>query len=289
MEPWCDFILRSRGGRATAAGEVSSGDTMGRMPVRSRFVEALKKALRARGVTYAQLARRIGVSEPTVKRMFSRGAFTLARIEQILQVLDLELYDVARMSRGRSESPAELTPEQETLLARDERLLSVFWLLLNDWSFEEILQAFAIARTELTLAFARLARARLIDWGPRERARLRVSRDFQWRAGGPVKKAYGARVMQEFLNSRFDESTALLRFEARDLSADSAAVLRRRLERIVAEFNEAAEVDATLPGRRRASFGLLVACRPWEFSVMIALKRRKASGAQAEGRRSKPA
>jgi transcriptional regulator with XRE-family HTH domain len=262
---------------------------MGRMPVRSRFVEALKKALRARGVTYAQLGRRIGVSEPTVKRMFSRGAFTLARIEQILRVLDLELYDVARMSRGRSETPAELTPEQETLLARDERLLSVFWLLLNDWGFEEILQAFAIARTELTLAFARLARARLIDWGPRERARLRVSRDFQWRAGGPVKKAYGARVMQEFLNSRFDEPTALLRFEARDLSADSAAVLRRRLERIAAEFNEAAEVDATLPGRRRASFGLLVACRPWEFSVMISLKRRKASGAQAEGRRSKPA
>lgn len=262
---------------------------MGPMPLRNRFVEALKKSVRARGLTYAQLAARLGVSEPTVKRMFSRGSFTLARIEQILRLLDLELYDVARMSRGRAPGPAELSPDQETLLARDERLLSVFWLVLNDWSFDEILQEFAIARAELTLAFARLARARLIDWGPRERARPAVPRDLQWRAGGPVKKAYGARVMQEFLKSRFDGAAELLRFEARDLSAESAAVLRRRLERLAAEFNEAAEVDASLPGRRRQSFGLLVACRPWEFSVMVALKKRRTAGAQAEGQRSKPA
>jgi len=262
---------------------------MSRMPARSRFVEALKKALRARGITYAQLARRIGVSEPTVKRMFSRGSFTLARIEQILQVLDLELYDVARMSRGQPAGPAALTVEQESALARDERLLSVFWLVLNDWGFEEILQEFAITKAELTLVFARLARARLIDWGPRERARLAVPRDFQWRAGGPVKKAYGARVMQEFLAGRFEAPGELLRFEARDLAGDSAAVLRRKLERLCAEFNEAAEVDSTLPARKRTAFGLLLACRPWEFSVMIALKKRKSAGVQAEGSRLKPA
>ena len=245
------------------------------MPARSRFVEALKKALRTRGVTYAELARRIGLSEASVKRMFSRGSFTLGRIEQILRALELELYDVARMSRGEPRGPAELTPEQEAALARDERLLSVFWLLLNDWRFEDILQQFGIARSELTLAFARLARAGLIDWGPGERARLRVPRDFQWRAGGPVKRAYGARVMAEFLKGRFDGPLEMLRFEAKELSAESAAVMRRKLERLVAEFNELAEVDASLPARRRASTAILAACRPWEFSVVNALKKRR--------------
>lgn len=246
------------------------------MPARNRFVEALKKALRARGVTYAELARRIGLSEASVKRMFSRGTFTLARIEQVLRALDLELYDVARMSRGEPRGPAELTQEQETALARDERLLSVFWLLTNDWRFDDILQQFAISRSELTLAFARLARAGLIDWGPGERARLRVPRDFEWRAGGPVKRAYGARVMAEFLKGRFDGALEMLRFEAKELSPESAAVMRRKLERLVAECNELAEVDASLPARRRASTAILVAVRPWEFSVVNALKKRKA-------------
>jgi transcriptional regulator with XRE-family HTH domain len=247
------------------------------MPARSRFVEALKKALRARGVTYAELARRLGLSEASVKRMFSRGSFTLARIEQILRALELELYDVARMSRGEPRGPAELTLEQEAALARDERLLSVFWLLLNDWRFDDVLQQFSISRSELTLAFARLSRAGLIDWGPGERARLRVPRDFQWRAGGPVKRAYGARVMTEFLKGRFDGPLEMLRFEAKELSAESAAVMRRKLERLVAEFNELAEVDASLPARRRTATAILAACRPWEFSVVNALKKRKAS------------
>jgi len=246
------------------------------VPANSPFVAALKKTLRSHGLTYRELARKLGLSEPTVKRMFSRGAFTLTRIEQILRVLDLELYDVARMSRGQAAAPVELNLDQENALARDERLLSVFWLVLNEWTFAEILEAYAITKPELTLAFARLARVRLIDWGPGERARLLVGRDFRWRAAGPVKKAYGNRVLQELLKGRFEGPAEVLRFEARDISDESAAVVRRRLERLAAEFNELAEVDASLPARKRNGFGLLVACRPWQFSVMIALKKRKA-------------
>lgn len=246
------------------------------MSTAGRFVDALKASVRARGMTYAQLSRKLGVSEPTVKRMFSRRAFTLARIEQILRVLDLELYDVARMSRARGEGPAELTLEQENALAKDERLLSVFWLLLNDRTFAGILEDYAITKAQLTLLFARLARLQLIDWGAAERARLRVARDFRWRAAGPVKKAYGRRVVQEFVKGRFASGAELLRFDAREVSEESATLIRRRLERVAAEFNELAELDATLPSRKRTGFGLLVGCRPWEFWAMNALRKRKA-------------
>ena len=255
------------------------------MPLAQRLVEALKKCLRARGVTYAALARELHLSEASVKRLFSRGTFTLARVEQVLRVLELDLVELARMARGAEGGPAELSVEQETVLARDERLLSVFWLLLNGWRFGGIVEEFAITRTELTLALAKLERARLIDWDAGERVRLRVAKDFSWRAGGPVKKAYGLRVTAEFLRSRFAGPLELLRFEARDLSPASAAMLRRRLERLVAEFGELAEVDSTLPAGRREGVGLLLACRPWEFSVVNALKKRpREAAARADAR-----
>ena len=180
------------------------------------------------------------------------------------------------MSRGAASGPAELTQEQEAALARDERLISVFWLVLNGWRFDEVVETFAITRSELTLAFARLEKLKLIDWGPRERARLKVPRDFHWRAGGPVKKAYGRRVMGEFLAARFDAPLELLRFESRVLSPESAVVVKRRLERLVKEFGDLAETDSAAPGGRRVGVALLVACRPWEFSVVNALKRRPA-------------
>ena len=247
------------------------------MPSRARFVEALKKCVRARGMTYAQLARALGLSEPSVKRMFSRGTFTLARLDEILAVLELDLYEVARMSRGADHGPSEMTLEQESALAKDERLLSVFWLAHNGWRFADILAEFSISKAELTLALARLARLKLIDWGAGERVRLRVPKDFRWRAGGPVKKAYGRRVTQEFLEARFDSPLELLRFESREMSAESAAVLKRRLERMLAEFAELADLDAAAPASRRTGMALLVACRPWQFSVVNALKRRKAA------------
>src|ERR1700741_4932516 len=148
------------------------------MPAASRFVEALKKSVRARGLTYAELARRLQLSEASVKRMFSRGTFTLARIEGVLAAVDLDLYEVARMTRGGNGGAAQLTHAQELGLAHDERLLAVFWLLLNGWSFDEILEGFAVTRTELTIAFARLEELKLIEWGPRERARPRVPGGF---------------------------------------------------------------------------------------------------------------
>jgi hypothetical protein len=250
------------------------------MPAASRFVEALKKSVRARGLTYAALARRLQISEASVKRMFSRGTFTLARIEEVLDAVELELYDVARMSRGADGGAVQLTHEQELGLARDERLLAVFWLLLNGWRFEEILAAPSITRTELTIAFARLEKLRLIEWGPRERVRLLVPRDFVWRPGGPAKKAYARRAMAEFLEGRFDAPLELIRFEPRELSLESAAALKRKLERLLAEFNELAEADSALPASRRVAFALLAACRPWEFSAVHALKRRSNSGTE---------
>lgn len=106
---------------------------------------------------------------------------------------------------------------------------------------------------------------------------MRVPKDFQWRPGGPVKKAYGLRVTQEFLRARFDETLELLRFETRLLSPASASVIRRKLERLATECNELAEVDSTMEARKRIGFAVLLACRPWEFSVVNALKRRRSA------------
>src|SRR5689334_9405234 len=244
------------------------------MALRSRLVDALKACLRARDMTYKDLAVKLRISEPTVKRMFSHGSFTLERIEQILEVIDLDLQELARLAREGSPAPAELSVEQEAALAGDRQLFSVFWLLQNSWSFDEILAAYTISRAQLTAFFAQLDRLKLIRWGPQERARLLVRRDFHWRDGGPVKKTYGSQIMREFLDARFKAPLEFMRFETRVLSAESAAVLKRRLERVVMDFNELAEVDSSVPSGKRLAVAMVAACRPWEFSALNALKRR---------------
>ena len=234
--------------------------------------ETLKKVLKARGMTYADLAQALRVSTPTVKRLFSQRTFTLERLEEILKVLELDFYELARMSHGRRSGPVELALEQETALAKDARLFSVFWLLCNEWRFEEIVAEFRLGAAQITSYFARLERLRLIDWRSGNRARLRVPKHYVWRAGGPLRKSYGLKVVTEFMRARFDAPHVAFHFEAQELSAESAIVVKRRLERVAAEINELVEIDAATPAKKRVTLGVLLACRPWSISIVHALR-----------------
>jgi transcriptional regulator with XRE-family HTH domain len=236
------------------------------------IVETLKKVLKARGMTYADLALALRVSTPTVKRLFSQRTFTLDRLEEILKVIEVDFYELARLSHGRRSGPAELTVEQEGALAKDARLFSVFWLLCNEWRFEEIVSEFRLGAAQITSYYARLDRLRLIDWRPGNRARLRVPKHYVWRTGGPLRKAYGLKVVTEFMRARFDSPHDAFHFEAQELSAESAIVVKRRLERVAAEINELVEIDAATPAKKRVTLGVLLACRPWSISIVHALR-----------------
>ena len=164
-----------------------------------RLVAALRHALKARGITYRQLAGALAVSEPTVKRMFAGRAVTLARLEAVCELAGVDLYELARMARREAAVPRELAPEQEEALARDARLLTVFHLLLSEWTAVEILADYALTEAELVRLLARLERLGLIELAPGNRVRLRCARHVDWRSDGPVRRAYAERVLREFL------------------------------------------------------------------------------------------
>ena len=103
-----------------------------------QLVDALKRCLKMRGLTYRALAQRINLSEASVKRLFSDHSFSLKRLEQICGALEISLADLVRMvDRGSSRSTT-LSLEQEQALARDPALLSYFYLLLNGCTEAEI-------------------------------------------------------------------------------------------------------------------------------------------------------
>jgi hypothetical protein len=51
-------------------------------------------------------------------------------------------------------------------------------------------------------------------------------------------------------------------------------VMQRKMSRLTADFNELAELDRHLPMREKRSVAVMLACRPWVFSMFDGLKRR---------------
>src|SRR5690606_35143976 len=184
----------------------------------------------------------------------------------------IDLFELVRLARGTRAKRAQLAAAQERAVANKPRLLLVFPLLCNDWTVEAIRRAFALDGPETTLLLARLDRLGLVELLPRDRVRLRVARDFEWREGGPVRRRYAQVAVGEFLRDPFAGRDALLVMEVRELGDSSIAVLRRKLEHLAAEFREMAAIDATLPPARRRSAGMLLALRPWVFSLLDSLR-----------------
>ena len=145
------------------------------------------------------------------------------------------------------------------LFRSDAKLFSIFWLLCNEWHFDEITAEFRIGAAQLTSFFARLDRLRLIDWRPGNRARLRVTKHYVWLKGGPLRKAYGLKVITEFMRSRFESPLDAFHFEALEhLDRPCAARGRRRLEEERARLNQpagrcAAAVPAAVPAAAPAA------------------------------------
>lgn len=249
-----------------------------------QLVDTLKRLLKSQGLTYAAAATRLGLSEASVKRLFSERTFTLKRLDEFCAVLEIDVFELARLARGRAAEMREMTEKQEQALAQDATLLGVFYLLLSEWTANDILAQYDLPRTSLVRLLVRLDRLGLIELLPNDHVRLKVPKRLRLHQGGPIHRVHGKQVIENFTAAEFDRIGGQFRFEYRELSKASYELMHRRLERIAAEFLELAELDATLPSRERETIGLLVAMRPWALSQVTELKPRATSAAVPRSR-----
>src|SRR5262245_51595697 len=70
----------------------------------ARIIEALKRSLKNRGLTYRDLARKVGLSEASIKRVFAEETFSLQRLEHICLAIGLSVSELVRMA-GDSQEP----------------------------------------------------------------------------------------------------------------------------------------------------------------------------------------
>lgn len=240
----------------------------------AQIIEVLKRTLRSRGITYRDLAQRIGLSEASIKRIFSAETFTLERLETICMAVGMNMSEIVRMASESLQSGAHyLSMEQEQLLASSPKLFAGFYWLLNGRSAAEIQARMGLIERELRALFVKLDAARLIELLPRMKTRLRVGPLVSWRTDGPVRRAHERQVKAEFLQSEFAGADEVLHFHTAELSPASAQLLFRKLEQLSREFAEFAALDRHLPVKSKRSVALLLAYRPWVFSMFDGLTR----------------
>jgi len=238
------------------------------------LVDTLKRELKARGLTYAAVARALRLSEASVKRMFAQREFTLSRLDAICDLAGLDFSELARLSAPREAVISQLSYEQEKELVDNPRLMLVALCTLNHWSYEEILDKYALSPAECVRLLARLDRLKFIELLPGNRIRLLVSRAFSWVPDGPIQRLFKEQFQADFFRSRFDREAEIMILANGMLSRASIATLLASLRKAAAEFSALRSDDAALPAAQRVPLTLLVAARPWSPEVLRKYRRR---------------
>lgn len=229
----------------------------------SALVGALKQLLKGRGLTYAAVADSLALSETAIKRGFSKGSFSLERLEALCDLAGVSFFDLARLGEEANPTrPATLTDAQEQALVDQPLLVFCFHLALGGWTVERIIREYAISEAELVPAFVQLDRLGLLTLLPGNALRLRTQRSIEYRRGGPMRRFFEAAVKAEFLDRDFDQPEAIWEFEIGDLSAASRALIDRRISQLFREVRDLIGADAILPLSAKTNTGVLVALTP---------------------------
>jgi hypothetical protein len=239
----------------------------------ARLVDALKRQLKTKGITYAELGRQIGLSEPSIKRMFASRNFTLDRLEQVLTVLELDLAALAQAASDAPQLISRLSYAQEEEIIGDVKLLFVAVLALNQVPVEEIVAGYKITAAEATACLLKLDRIGFLILKPNNKVKLLVSRTFSWLPDGPIQSWFRKEAYGDYFDSRFDGRHEIMRLVSVMLSESSCRALQERLQQVADEFSLQHQDDARLPFDQRRSVTFMLAARPWMPRAFQALQR----------------
>ncbi|MBC8025434.1 MAG: helix-turn-helix transcriptional regulator [Steroidobacteraceae bacterium] len=238
------------------------------------IVDAIKRRLKAQGITYQVLAKKLGLSEPTIKRDLTRGDFTLKRLDEICDILGVTVADLANDESARERRITRFTDAQERALTAAPQLVLLTYLLVNRWSADDIIKAVDLDENAFVRALLALDAIGIVNFRPPRGVQLLTARNFTWRKDGPMHEFFLQRVVPDYFRAPFDGAGDDFLFVAGSLSQASRARLKSSLNRVSAEFEDLARQDARLPVSERHGCAAILSLRDWRFSEFARYRRK---------------
>ena len=243
------------------------------MSTSADLVLALKRELKSAQMTYAELARALGLAESSVKRMLAKGDMPLTRVDAICRALKLDFAELARRVADAQPLIAGLTEAQEKAVIADKKLLLTAICVLSQWTLEQICGSYRLSEAECVKYLAQLDRIGIIELKPLNRYRLKLAKTFSWRPQGPVMHFFRDNALLDYFSGGFDGAGEGMLLVHGSISRGLASSFLERMQRVAQDFAQQHQADQKMAEKDREGYTLLLAMRSWEFEAFAALRR----------------
>ena len=155
-------------------------------------LDAVKEIMRRRKLRYHHLAKALGISLPTAKRLMTSDDVPLSRLLSICDWLGLSLQDLLGFMESKVAQGFQFSSEQEEFFAQEPMFLAYFFQLASKHkSPEEIEVEFKINRRSTKRYLQNLERLGLIEQIQAGKVKVKVEQvTFLWNDHGTLGQVY---------------------------------------------------------------------------------------------------
>lgn len=212
------------------------------------ITQALKLALKAQGMTYSNVAERIGVSEQTIKRLFKDKDCSLSRLTEVCSAIDISLYDLLEVAKEFSEPLISLSAEQEAWLASHPSHFSFLFFLTAGYKAKDIQERYNLDEVSLFRFLRDLDRQHLIELSAENHFKLKVEGKLLMRLSGKLGTLVRSRN-HEFIDYVFDhteEERTTFASSFRFMTPETFDALQHDINELMKQYRKAAYQDEAI-------------------------------------------
>lgn len=235
------------------------------MALENRLRIALKKLIAKNGLTYAELADRMRVSESSVKRMMTTKTIKIEEFENCCKCLNTSPYEAFLFAFQDGQAFDELTYEQEDFLCRNPTLDYIFLKLAIGFSREAIEEQLDLLPAKMQSYLKKIERYGLVRLTNNGLVVMKRG-PFKWVKNGPFEKNFGKSFPKYALKRALDlvdkenENFFLKSFEIY-LTSEGNELLIRDIEDLIEEHKKKARLELSVQGLKQM--------KPYSFVVAI--------------------
>lgn len=155
-----------------------------------KIQQVLKKLMKQKGLTYADVADKLEISEATVKRRLNGSDLSVQQLTEFSQVFSISFYELIELSKLEQRDVHEFTVKQEAVLASAPVVMKIFRSVLAGRSFAEVRQHLNLSEKDMRRFCRQLEEAGLVELSQGDRIIPLVRFPFRWRPNGVLDSTY---------------------------------------------------------------------------------------------------
>ena len=226
-------------------------------------MQIIKIKSKSLGLTQETLAKKLGVSLPTIKRWYGGGTITLDSLNLLVNEVGLTLTEVFSSLESSLSPSFQYTDEQESFFSSNPDYLAYFDNLLRGYSPSQIQKKFHLIDKKCISYLAKLDRLKLIEWLPNNKVRLLVHGEPIWKPGGALATKLRSDILKNFFES---ESTVSSHFFLHDYLPEDKEEIAKKIQELI-EYSKRANSRAKFKVDKSKPIGLYLSLQNFRWNI----------------------